>query len=100
PLWWHGVVALTRDFGVTAPVTWRSPLPVIADTIRKLAASGMGLDGTMPPSGAQALGEVSRKLGLEEEVLRLAKLGKLQVQKEAHPNLRTLWRDRVTTPAT
>jgi hypothetical protein len=94
PLWWHGVVALGRDFGVTAPITWRSPLPVIADTIRKLAAGGMGLDGTMPPCGAQALREVARKLGLEEELLRAAKQGKLQVQKEAPPNLRTLWQDR------
>jgi hypothetical protein len=54
----------------------------------------MGLDGTMPPCGAQALREVARKLGLEEELLRAAKQGKLQVQEKAPPNLRTLWRDR------
>jgi hypothetical protein len=97
PLWWHGVVAVGRDFGVTAPVTWRSPLPVIADTIRMLTARGMGLDGTMPPCGAQALRAVARTLNLEEDLLRAAKLGKLQVQQEAPPNLRTFWRDRGTT---
>jgi hypothetical protein len=96
PLWWHGVVALGRDFGVTAPVTWRSPVAVIADTIRKLEAAGMGLDGTMPLCGAQALQDLARKLGLEAELLRAAKLGKLQVQKANPPNLRTLWRDRGT----
>ena len=100
PLWWHGVVALTRDFGVTAPVTWRSPLPVIADTIRTLAGRGMGLDGTLPPCGAQALRDVARKLGLEEELLRAATQGKLQVQQQSPPNLRTFWRDRGTTAAT
>ena len=93
PLWWHGIVPLTRDFGVTAPVTWRSPLPVIANTIRELAARGMGLDGTMPPGGAQALRDVARKLGLEEELHRAAQQGKLQVLQHAPPNLRTLWRD-------
>lgn len=94
PLWWHGVVTLTSDFGVTAPVTWRSPLPVIADTIRKLAAWGGGIEGTMPPGGAQALREVARKLGLEQALLQAAQLGKLQVQQADPPNLRTLWQNR------
>lgn len=96
PLWWHGVVALTSEFGITAPVTWRSPLPVIADTIRKLAAWGGGIEGTMPPSGAEALRDVARKLGLEEELLRAARQGKLQVQGADPPNLRTFWRGRGT----
>lgn len=94
PLWWHGVVAVGRDFGVTAPVTWRSPLPVIANTIRTLAGRDMGLDGTLPPCGAQALRDAARTLGLEEELLRAAGQGKLQVQQTAPPNLRTFWRDR------
>lgn len=94
PLWWHGVVALTPDFGVTAPVTWRSPLPVIADSIRKLAAWGGGIEGTMPLSGAQALRDVAGGLGLGEELLSAARQGKLQVQQADPPNLRTLWRSR------
>ncbi len=94
PLWWHGVVPLTHDFGVTAPVTWRSPLPVIADTIRKLAAWGGGLEGVMPPCGARALTDVARSLGLAAELQSAAKQGKLRVQQEAPPNLRSLWRDR------
>lgn len=97
PLWWHGVVALTPDFGVTAPVTWRSPLPVIADILRKLAAWGGGIEGMMPPSGAQALREIARRLGLEQELLHGAAQGKLRVQQEDPPNLRTLWRDRRVT---
>ncbi len=94
PQWWHGVVTVDPGFGVTAPVTWRSPLPVIADTIRMLAAGGVGLEGTMPPDGAQALMVVCQKLGLKDELLRIAKQGNLQVQQNAPPNLRTFWRNR------
>lgn len=94
PLWWHGVVALGRDFGVTTPVTWRSPLPVIVDNIRKLAAAGMGLEGMMPPCSAQALQDIARKMGLSEELLRAAKQGGLRVQQESPPNLRSFWRER------
>lgn len=94
PQWWHGVVALDSSFGVTAPVCWRSPLPVLANTIRVLAAGGVGLEGTMPPDGAQALMHASEKLGLKEELLRIAKQGNLQVQQKAPPHLRTFWRHR------
>ena len=44
--------------------------------------------------GAQALLEVARSQGLEAEVLHIAKHGKLQVQKESPPNLRSFWRGR------
>lgn len=91
PLWWHGVVTVGPAFGVTAPVTWRSPLPVVADTIRKLAAWGAGLEGVMPPCGARALLGVARSLGLADELERAAQRGKLRVQENTPPNLRSLW---------
>lgn len=94
PQWWHGVVAVEPDFGVTAPVCWRSPLQVLANTIRMLVAVDGGLEGTVPPDGGQALMVAAQKLGLKEELLRLASRGNLQVQQNIPPNLRTFWRNR------
>ena len=43
PLWWHGVVVTSDGIGVTAPVSWRSPVHVIAETLRKMAAGDLDL---------------------------------------------------------
>jgi hypothetical protein len=68
PLWWHGVIALGENFGATATVTWRSPLHVDANAIRKLAVGDIHMIGGADPSYLQPLLEVARKTGLEREL--------------------------------
>jgi hypothetical protein len=68
PLWWHGVVPLTETFGATATVTWRSPLHVDANAIRKLASGDVHMLGGADPSWFPYLLDVARKTGLEREL--------------------------------
>jgi quercetin dioxygenase-like cupin family protein len=68
PLWWHGVIPLTETFGATATVTWRSPLHVDANAIRKLASGEVHMIGGADPSWLPALRDVARKTGLEREL--------------------------------
>ncbi|HWY60597.1 MAG TPA: cupin-like domain-containing protein [Rhizomicrobium sp.] len=68
PLWWHGVVPVTSEFGVTAAIPWRSPLPVIAESIRKMAAGQADIIGKTNATHVAALIEVARQLGLEKEL--------------------------------
>jgi ribosomal protein L16 Arg81 hydroxylase len=67
PLWWHGVVPLTEAFGATAAVTWRSPIPIIANAIRKMAAGNVDMVGKHSTPNPEALREAARRLGLERE---------------------------------
>jgi hypothetical protein len=66
-LWWHGVIPLTETFGATAALTWRSPLPVIANGIRKMALGEMDMIGKAVTEDFQGLALTARKLGLERE---------------------------------
>jgi hypothetical protein len=68
PLWWHGVVPVSAEFGVTAAIPWRSPLPVIAETIRKMAAGQADIIGKTNATHVAALIETARRLGLEKEL--------------------------------
>jgi quercetin dioxygenase-like cupin family protein len=68
PLWWHGVIPLDETFGATATVTWRSPLHVDANAIRKLASGDVHMIGGADPSYFPYLLEVARKTGLEQEL--------------------------------
>ncbi|HWB96828.1 MAG TPA: cupin-like domain-containing protein [Bryobacteraceae bacterium] len=75
PLWWHGVTAATESFGATTAVTWRSPLHVIANTIRQLVAGEIDLVGEPFDMGAfLALHEVARRIGMEEELARACQM--------------------------
>jgi hypothetical protein len=68
PLWWHGVAATSDRAGVTAPIVWRSPPHIIADSLRKMAAGDFEMVGDF---GHDALGQLmatARKLGLEREL--------------------------------
>jgi quercetin dioxygenase-like cupin family protein len=71
PLWWHGVIPVDDEVGVTVPITWRSPQPVIADSIRKMAAGEIDLLGTLPAEDVQRLFDFAKSIGVEQE-LRLA----------------------------
>jgi hypothetical protein len=68
PLWWHGVVAASNNFGATAAVPWRSPLHVVADTIRKMAAGEIDLMGSASATQMQSLVETARRAGVEQEL--------------------------------
>ena len=68
PLWWHGVSTTSPSFGMTVAVTWRSPLPVIAAALRRMAASDIKLLGYAEPMDISALRETARQLGLEKEL--------------------------------
>ena len=75
PLWWHGVIATTENFGATTAVTWRSPLHVIANTIRQLVLGEIDLIGVpFDMSAFLALHEVARKMGLEGELARACEM--------------------------
>jgi len=68
PLWWHGVVTTSRGFGLTAAVPWRSPPPVVAHGIRKMAAGHADIIGKAAAVNVPALIETARQLGLEKEL--------------------------------
>ncbi len=68
PLWWHGVVTASQGFGVTAAIPWRSPAPVIADCIRRMAAGEVDLLGAATAGQLDALIGVARTLGLAREL--------------------------------
>jgi hypothetical protein len=68
PLWWHGVIPTTQSFGATVAVTWRSPLHVIANTIRQMASGELDLMGNTQTIELQILVDLARKLGLEREL--------------------------------
>jgi hypothetical protein len=62
------VVPVTESFGITAAVPWRSPLPVIADSIRKMAAGRADIVGKASAHHVPELIETARRLGLEKEL--------------------------------
>jgi quercetin dioxygenase-like cupin family protein len=68
PHCWHGVIATSDELGVTVPVTWKSPLPVIADTIRKMAKGEIDIIGTIPPDYLLSLLAFAREVGAETEM--------------------------------
>ena len=68
PLWWHGVIATGNSFGATVAVPWRSPLPVVADIIRKMAAGDIDLMGSASSSQMRSLMEAARTMGVEREL--------------------------------
>jgi quercetin dioxygenase-like cupin family protein len=68
PLWWHGVIPIGESFGATATVTWRSPLHVDANAIRKMASGEVQMIGGADPSYFQPLRDVALKTGLEREL--------------------------------
>ena len=68
PLWWHGVIPLDENFGATATVTWRSPLHVDANAIRRLARGDVHMIGGADPAYLPYLRDVARKTGLEREL--------------------------------
>jgi quercetin dioxygenase-like cupin family protein len=68
PHWWHGVIATSDDVGVTVPVTWKSPLPVIVDTVRKMAAGEIDIIGTIPADYLLSLLAFAREAGVEQEM--------------------------------
>ena len=74
PLWWHGVVPATPDFGITTAVVWRSPLPVIADIIRRMAAGDIDMVGFSSVEEIRRLFEAGRQAGLNLDVRRSAPL--------------------------
>jgi hypothetical protein len=68
PLWWHGIVPISEGFGATASVTWRSPLHVDANAIRRLAAGEVHIIGGADPAYYPHLADVARRTGLTREL--------------------------------
>jgi hypothetical protein len=68
PLWWHGVTASGAGFGITAAIPWRSPLGVVTDGIRRMAAGEVDLMGATSEEQLQSLISVADKLGLAREL--------------------------------
>lgn len=67
PLWWHGVAVTSDRPGVTAPVVWRSPPHVIADSLRKMAAGRFEMIGDFIQEELGTLMAMARNLGLARE---------------------------------
>jgi hypothetical protein len=68
PLWWHGITPLSAGFGATASVTWRSPLHVDANAIRRMASGEVHIIGGTDPAYYPHLAEVARRTGLNREL--------------------------------
>jgi hypothetical protein len=68
PLWWHGVVPVTADFGITAALPWGSPRPVMAESIRRMAAGRADIIGKDTAVRRQELFELAWVMGLEKEL--------------------------------
>jgi hypothetical protein len=68
PLWWHGVVVTSDGIGVTTPVSWRSPSHVIVETLQKMAAGALDLNGIYNIDQFHQLLDTARKLGCEREL--------------------------------
>jgi hypothetical protein len=68
PLWWHGVVPATAEFGITAAVPWSSPGNVVADSIRKMAAGEADIIGKDTAVHRKELFQMARMMGLEKEL--------------------------------
>ena len=68
PLWWHGIATDSEGFGATAAIPWRSPLPVIAETIRKMSAGEVELLGSASEIQVGNLVAVAKQLGLQREL--------------------------------
>ncbi len=64
PLWWHGIVATREEAGVTAPVSWKSPSHVIAETIHKMATVEIDIIGVIPAGHIQSLVDFSWGAGV------------------------------------
>ena len=75
PLWWHGVTTTSEGFGLTAAVPWRSPLPVIANGIRRMAGGQADIIGKSAAVNAKDLVAVAKSLGLEKELARAWEAG-------------------------
>ena len=68
PLWWHGVATTSAGFGLTAAVPWRSPLCVIAENIRRMAAGRAHIVGKATALNLPELIAAARQVGLEKEL--------------------------------
>jgi hypothetical protein len=68
PLWWHGVVPVTREFGITAAVPWSSPPPVVAQDIRKMAAGRADIIGRDTAVHRKELFQLAEMMGLQKEL--------------------------------
>jgi len=75
PLWWHGVAVTSDRPGVTAPIVWRSPPQIIADSLRKMAAGAFEMTGDFVQQELGNLMAMARKLGLEREFETAWKFG-------------------------
>ncbi len=76
PLWWHGVVPLNDSFGITTAACWRSPLSIIADSIRKMAAGEFEMIG-MSDAAAEfpRMYALAQNMGLAKEFVTALRLG-------------------------
>ena len=74
PLWWHGVVPASPEFGVTTAVVWRSPASVITETIRKLDAGDIDLIGFASLPEVRRLVAAAMELGFALDIRRSAPL--------------------------
>ena len=74
PLWWHGVIPASPFFGMTAAVAFRSPLHVIADTIRKMDCGDIDMVGFTSLPEINRLMGAAREAGLALDVRRSAPL--------------------------
>jgi hypothetical protein len=69
-LWWHGVCPIGADFGVTAAACWRSPLPVLAKSIRRMASGEIEMIGLKGSNDEfQRIFDVAKAMGLGPELM-------------------------------
>ena len=69
-MWWHGVSPIGGDFGITVAACWRSPLPVLADSIRRMASGEIEMIGMHGANDEfQRILSVAKPMGLGNELM-------------------------------
>lgn len=68
-MWWHGVSPVGESCGITAATCWRSPLPVLAQSLKRMAAGEIEMIGVVGLADLERIAEVADELGLRPELL-------------------------------
>jgi len=75
-MWWHGVSTISEAFGATAAASFRSPLPVLANAIRKMASGEVVMVGmTDAYDEFRRIFDIAAKMGLGNELVTAWKRG-------------------------
>jgi len=75
-LWWHGVSPIGTGYGLTTAACWRSPLPVLGDSIKRMASGEIQMVGMLgAPDEFKKIWEVALSMDLQDDLVTACKRG-------------------------